>query len=179
MKMKTICTHANLHNGREIADPIAILYANEALSMLATLYDSACKRDTSTLGDLAEDTWVDLPEGCINVTRVKVEGYESLTWQASQGQIKFPQSAASNVTMEYLRKSNDISTIEEVPEISELYHTVLSLFIASRERSRLFGDQESESQRLMGEFHAEAAAADLRIKNQKNGPKYIGKRNFV
>lgn len=179
MKMSEIGTHANLHSGMVIADPVAILYANEAITKLATLYDSACKRETIVLTDVEIDAWVDLPADCLSIKEVRIDGDVSNRWIASQGQIKFPEDGPNEATIEYLRKSNDIVSKTDVPEIHSQYHPAIALFVASRERSRKFGDQENDAQRLMGEFIVESDNVDKRLNNQKGTPKVIGKSAFM
>jgi len=155
-----ILKQANTHRGAKIDDVLAKWYINEALQDLAVKYDTACKRTAATVVCPA-GVWVDLPAGCIRIVDVSPAEF----YEASLGQIR--TETDTTLTITYLTRGVNVVNNTDAPDVHELYHLPLALFMAGRDRQRVFADEESDAQRLMGEFYRMAADINARLMGLK------------
>lgn len=170
MIFNDLLTQANLHAGRAISAPLGIRYINEGIMTLAREFDTARKRATATI-TAEQYVWQDLPAGCLNIIECTVEGFNFTDYTVSYGQIQFAYNVTANIV--YLVSPSLITEATGTPDVHEMYHYPLSLFMAARERQRIFGDEEQDAVRLMSEFLGQAASANALLKSMRKDRKTV------
>lgn len=163
MVYSDILKQANLHANLTLDTSVGLWYINDALSLLATDYPSARKRSAVTITAEA-DTWADLPAGTIRIVECRVDGQDYSDYEASLGQIRFQDAVTAQLQV-LLPPNKQIQ--DNAPDIHEMYHQPLALYMAARERQRVFADEESDAARLMGEFQRAVQRVDAALTNLK------------
>ena len=171
MIVSTIRKQAQLHSDLKIAKDVAIMYLNDGVRVLATMYDTACRRATATI-TAAASVWVDLPANTMRIVECKVDGLDYDFYEASLGQIRF-EGSVTNAALTVLTTHPDVATDTDESTIHALYHGPLALYVAARERQRLFADEENDAQRLMSEFYTQAMQANARLCEVKGTRKIL------
>lgn len=166
MQYTDILREANLHRGAKIDTVLGKWFINQGMQKLATDFPSARKRNTTTL-DVAPNVWVDLPAGCLTVIECTVGGVDYDAYEVSFGQIRTQSATTLTLSVVYLTVFPDVVADSDVPGVPELYHRPLALFIAARDRQRVFADEDTDSVRLMSEFMSAAASANNCLTNAK------------
>lgn len=166
MIYSNILKQANLHRGQKIDEVLGKWFINEGLQTLATQYDTACKRLDTTLTCPAGE-WVDLPVSAIRVLECVQSGtatpYDA--YEASYGQLRAESDVVLDIT--YLRAPLDVVADSDTPDTHELYHKPLALFMAARDRQRVYADEERDAMRLLNEFNTMATLANARLGSLK------------
>lgn len=165
MNVKEIKVQSQLHISREINLQYALRFINEAINELAIEYDTACKRKFLDI-EAIEDTWIDLPQNFLTIIRC-LDSYDNkfYDFKVEYGQIKFPYSDKFNIA--YLEYPQSCSTETETLDINTAYHYAISLFVAAREKQRLFGNEDTDYVRLMQEYKEKAFKANIRLMRGK------------
>lgn len=166
MTFEKILTHANLHVGAgiSITTTNGMRFINEGIYDLATRYKTARKRATIAQSFVAYE-WTNLPAGCLTIIGCTCNGFKYDDFEASYDQIQFPGNCT--VTLEYLRAPELVATAGDEPDINALYHYPLALFMAARERQKMFGDEESDSVRLMNEYLTKTNEVHITLNSTK------------
>lgn len=161
-----ILKQSNLHRGAAVDTVLGKWFINEGLQTLAIDYDTACRRQTATVVCTA-GIWADLPDRCIRIVDCVISGTRVPhdDYAASLGQIQTTTDVTLDLT--YLVAPVDVVNDSDVPDVHELFHKTLALFMAARDRQRIFADEESDAMRLMSEFRQMAHAANARLSNLK------------
>ena len=166
MQYSDILKEANLLRGAKIDAVLGKWFINEGMQVLATDYDSACKRNNVAL-TVPVGTWTDLPAGCLAIIECSASGTPYETYEMSFGQIRTLSSDALTLDLTYLTAHPDVVADSDAPGVHELYHRPLALFMAARDRQRVFADEDSDSVRLMAEFASIASRVNTRLTTGK------------
>ncbi|TCO79131.1 hypothetical protein [Marinisporobacter balticus] len=171
MNVEQIKIQAERNNeGMAIKNQYVIGSINECIqSVLPNQYESACKRAKITIA-AKKDTIIDLPIDLVKVKKMKRANSKYGNFEVFDNQIEFENDGIFDIN--YLRKPKEITTMTETPEINSAFHYAIALFVAAREKNRLFGSEDVESQRLMSEFLNEAQNANVSVLSQ-NGTRRI------
>lgn len=163
MNVEEIKVQTQLQISMKIQLQYAIRFINEGLNELAIAHTTACKRDNFII-DVIKDTWTDLPNDFIEKKEVKLNGVDYKGYEIDDNQIKCDQGG--KLEIRYLRLPKPVTSKSDIPEIHLAYHYPLALFVASKEKSRLFGDEDMESVRFMNEFLRKSSMAHSRIRKK-------------
>ena len=165
MTVLEIINQAVVHKEMSIDHIYGRTHLNEALHILAMLYDSAKVRDTETVICSNTSTYYPLSADCIKVLRVDDsdgEEYNKLFYSLDNSYIKFQDTDTYLVT--YLRKAVAVTLDTETPEINNLYHRTISKYIAHKELRTI---KLKDAADYKAEFFQEAGTIDLVLKNAK------------
>lgn len=171
MNVKDIKVQAQLHVSRQIQLQYVLKFMNEAINNLAIEHDTACKREFMTI-KADKNIWYDLPDDCLGIKECTYYGEKYNNYRANHGQIKFGDTGDFEIG--YLRYPKMVENETEVPDINGAYHYCLALFVASREIQRLFGDENSDSMRLMQEYYTSKENVNLRLSRMKRTARFVG-----
>lgn len=175
MTVDEIRIMAQLKSGRSIDLQVAMKFINEALDDLAVDYNTACRKKDYKI-QAEENKWVDLPQDCVGVVECTQDGYKYDHYVINEHlQIKFETEGTFDIA--YLIKYPDVSTKTETPSINNAYHQAIALFVGAREKQRLFGEEDSDSNRLMMEYMTKAKKAHSKLSTMKRTKK-ISKAPF-
>ena len=173
MRQSEIRVRAQLHTGAPIDQTHALMFSNECLIALSNLYESVCRKKKDVLENVVANEEVLLPDDCFQLIRVRRNG-ETYTDYELYGQGVFMEDNG-NYQIEYLKEPDPIDVETSTPDVPSAFHPSIALFVAAREKFRLFGEEDVDSIRLMREFAETAQMADLRTR--KHGRKRVIKPN--
>jgi hypothetical protein len=165
MIVKLILDQARILKDNAIDSIYGRRWLNEAMYTLSNKYDSACKSNTSTItcDDVKEE--YDLPSGCRAVRKVTdSDGNIYSQYSIDLGKITFEDE--DTYTIKYLSTPSNVLTDNEEPEIHQDYHLALSLYVASRELSRV-NKTDTRARELLQEFYIETDSINSRLMNMK------------
>ena len=163
MNVEEIKIQAQLQICMQIPLQYVIRFVNEGINELGITYDTACERGTF-ITDITKDIWIDLPRDFIEAKEVKINGLETKQYEIDNNQIRCSNNG--NLEMRFLKLADNVTSKTDIPNIHLAYHYPLTSFVASREKSRLFGDEDNESLRLMNDFFRKSAMAHARIRKK-------------
>lgn len=152
MISKYIIERAQYHAIQTISTAVGYTLLNEALREVATECPMGRIPGDITITAVA-NTWHNLPATFLNVENViDSEGEEVTNYTIDGARIKFKEDGSYKI--EYKRMPNEIAKGLEsaVPEIHELFHSKLELYIAARVRLN-FNHEDGEGMRLLNEFY--------------------------
>lgn len=164
MNVEEIKVQAQLQVGTPIQLQYVIRFINEGLNELAINYTTACKRDNITL-NMEKDTWVELPNNFIEEKEIKMNGSKYENYEIENNEIRC--SNKGELEISFLRIPDKVTAITDIPGIHVAYHYALALFVATREKTRLFGEEDGESSRIMNEFLIKSNITHNRIKKKR------------
>jgi len=171
LNVKKIREQAQLHISSKIENQYALRFLNEGLTRIYTDYPkTACKRSFITI-EAIKDEWIDIPVDIAGIVRCKKNNLDYGNYTVGYGQVIFNDTGT--YTLGILIYPAVLTVETDTPEIPFVYHYCLSLFLAAREKQRLFGDEDSDSVRLMQEFFMSAQAADKMLSGIKKTPRKI------
>lgn len=165
-----ILRHAEKHTEGEIIDELlAIAYINEC--MLMDLAEDAQVID-STVITAEKNTWYDLPSDYLELFEIEKDGLDYPYYGRKYGdfyrddfdirdfQIVFPEKGT--YTIRYYRLPKPISKIEDTPEIHEVFHYPISLYVAARFKAEDW-EENPAAQAKMNEYYAYKSKAIERL----------------
>lgn len=170
MTGKDIRVQAQLHCDLNIESPYAIRYINEAINQLALEYDTAMNKGFTTI-TVDNVSWNELPKDVVVIKKVTRDNTAYNSFIVDGNMIRFYDIGTYEI--EYLKMPTPLTTETDEPDINSLYHYAIALFVASRERSRLFSDEDNDCLRLMSEFVNNAAKVNVRLSSQKKTRRII------
>lgn len=176
MTVLEIINQAIVHKEMSIDHIYGRTHLNEALHLLAMMYDSAKVRDTQSVVCSNTSTYYALPTDCIKVLRVDSsdgEEYNKLFYSMDNSYIKFQDEDTYLVT--YLRKAASVTQDTETPEINDLYHRTISKYIAHKELRTI---KLEDAAQYKAEFFQEAGTIDVTLKKAKKRGQYTPVRQF-
>lgn len=149
---------ANYHTENEtIGANTTLKFINEWLLM--DLAGDAGIEDTEDIEISTADTWADLPTGFIEETEISQGG--SPYWgkfygdnyrgdyDVRNGQIRFPK--LGTYTIHFIRRPKPIDSLDDEPEVNEVFHYCCSLYVAMR--YKYYDDEDSQdAERLRKEY---------------------------
>lgn len=175
MNVNDIRIQAQLHHNMPINNQYTIKYINECMMKLANQYTTACILDHIKVSVLA-DTPVELPNDLLHIRRVKKSNDKYTDFEIFNNSVVFNEDGEYEI--DYFKYPKLVSADTETPSIHMAYHYALALFVASREKSRMFGDEETDSIRLMQEFERACFEAHTSLSRQKRTPRFIKAPNW-
>lgn len=162
LKIEQVIQWATVHNsGREISDAIGKYFINEALNELAVNFDSACKMVRLPM-DFVENTWKALPLDLVALKYVESGDTKDSSFSVENNEIRFDYTFSG--TLVYLRAPVSADILTDYPEVNDLYHPILPIYVGARAKQRDYGSYDTDSIRLIEEFHSKALAIDTRLR---------------
>ena len=161
MNLEDMRIAAQLHVGISMEKPFARRFANEAMIQLCNLYPKTVMRKKKENIDAVGGEETTLPQDCYLLTKVKKGDRVETDYEIYGDTLEFERSGT--YTIEYLKKPDPLGTESDVPQMPEAFHPSIALFIASREKFRLFGEEDVDSIRLMREFAETASLANTMV----------------
>ena len=177
MNWLAIKTQAELYRRDTVNYPKR--WFNEGKSLLANMYQSACKQLTQNYTVPDTDEVFTLPAGCKYVkavvnTEFPRYGYKDYDADISAGTIAFNMNGTFTVV--YLTETVDVvGTDSEVPEINAAYHYVLAKYIAGKELEYI---RPEWYQQMMTQFFQESDIANKSLNKGSMGVFKTPKRRF-
>lgn len=163
MNVQEIKVQAQLHMAMQMQLAYCIRFINECLNELATAYDTACIRDNISLS-ITEDTWTNISDDLMKLKEIKLNGVKYFDYEIEGNQIRCEDTGTFDIN--YLRLPNPVIAKTEVPETHSSFHYAIALFVASREKSRLFGEEDTENLRFMNEFIQKGSLINSRLRKK-------------
>lgn len=176
MLVSEILTQSVVHKEMSIDPVYGRTHLNEAMGILAMMFDSAKVRSTSTIVCADEDIEYVLPTGCITVLKVfdsKGEEYNKLFYQINNGYISFQDIDTYTITT--LGKAPSVTLNTETPAIADLYHRTLAKYITYRELISIKPDMATL---YKNEFYQESGTINTALTNAKRRGRYTPVRQF-
>lgn len=175
MNCQEIKNLALLHCGqRDIPDSYVLMYINEAMTELATRFDSAGKKETTYLYGI-NDMWTDLPDNCIAVKRCFKGDTLTDDFLVENGQIKFHTEGEYKV--EYIATQDNVTSLTATPQINILFHNALAYYVAYKEMTRIFMHEDliegNNKILLVTEYHRQAEQANKKLTTMKKSRRRI------
>lgn len=168
MTVEEIRTAAIAHKKINIDLTMCMKWINEAKSILAVKYDSACKRQTATIACESSETDYNLPSDLLRIKSIKDSSNELYDdYTVDYPYIKFDSPGTYSVV--YLIEPPDVIS-GGTPETHEGYHSPISKYVASKELSDI---RIEKSAMLLQEFYAESNELALRLRNLRRRAKPI------
>lgn len=168
LNVNRIREQANLHAQLQIDKVYARRWINEAMRVLADLYDSANIRDTVRIDVTDVFVKYPLPNGCKKVKRVYFSKRKYESYEIDVDVIWFEDCGSFD--LEYLKIPDDVTTDTETPSINEAYHIAISYFVGAKSVETIKPKRASE---LLSSFYiyADNANSSLnRIKRKRTIP---------
>ncbi len=165
MTVADILAQAIVHKEMSIDSVNGRTHINDALNILAILYDTAKVQTTTTIACTDEDVYYALPAGCISVFRVEDSDgleYNKLFYRVEAGNIKFEDE--DTFTVVYLARAASVTLDSQTPTINDLYHRTLAKYVAYKELKTI---KIKEAEDYKTDFFQEAAAVDLALRKGK------------
>lgn len=176
MNSKLIRDQAIILAGISIDAVYSRRWQNEAMQLLADMYDSARVFNTTTVTVTDPYSNQTLPTGCFGVTKVRyADGTTYKRYTVNRSYMRFYDSGT--FTVEYLKAPADISGDTATPEIDERFHKVIPYWEAAQELSRI-NASNPKIQELKAQFYRFADVANAAIKSQKRNDITIARRIF-
>jgi hypothetical protein len=172
MNWQQITQQAELYRRDKVIYPRR--WFNEGKSLLATLYPSACKVNTTEYVDADKKTIYSLPADFRYLRRVAFssrlgKGIREFSLDPLTRTIMFDLDTSYTIT--YLSETADvIGAVSEVPEIHSAFHYVLAKYIAAKELEYI---RDTRHQVLLAEFYRDATVADNSIRRGQVGMRNI------
>lgn len=166
MKGKDIRIQAQLDFSRSIDPLYAINYLNEGQRKLALNFKYARVEEkvTITVTDTLE--YYDLLTTVLSVKSITENGYKYLGAYDIDGKtILIPYKGTYVVTILRYPKSLADENIE--PEIPEEYHDSLSKWIAYKERSRIYTENDKTAQTFLTDFWSNSRDVNIALKRRE------------
>lgn len=108
--------------------------------------------------------WYSLPNTLIEIDRVYKDNEDYDEYTIDGLRIKFREDATYLV--DYKRAGNQVILESDIPEIHELYHGKLALYVGAREKIR-FNSEDSEGRAILKEFYDGIYQVDLALSRGK------------
>lgn len=169
MLTSEIIEQATLDSGMQINNTYGLRWVNEALNLLANLYDTACAKSDYTLNVDDINEYYDLWTNCVRVKRVvdsDGDTYDNYTCDNSQ--IKFEDEDTYNVTI--LIVPPKVVAVTETPGVNKLYHLPIVYFLVYKQLENHKPEKSSEFYNRFMTFADSANKKLLRMKKKGKIP---------
>lgn len=172
MTVEEMRIQAQILTSLTINQQFVFRYINQALEILANEYDTACVKETITIV-ATKEVFYDINDKFIAVKKIIKKDTTTIDYDENiidyelneENKIAFHYDGTYYVT--YLRYSKEVTENTETPEINRAYNNAITSYICSKERSRIFGKNDNDSQMFFQDFYSFSNSANTSLSRKK------------